>query len=265
MMLPLTEQEFRLFQDFIFEQAGITMSACKKHLVSNRLGRRVSHWGLSSFGAYFQLLQRTGSELQHAVDLLTTNETYFFREPRHFDLLEQEVRASTRRPFRVWSAACSSGEEPYSIAMVLAEHAGPGNYEVLGTDISTRVLDRARRGHYAMDRASGIPAPLLKRYCLRGVNEEEGTLLVEPTLRTSVRFQHLNLNAPLPQMGQFDMVFLRNVMIYFSAATKREVVQRIAQTLRPGGLLVIGHSESIKDTGVPLHCVRASVYRKSAS
>lgn len=263
----ITQAEFARFQRFIFDEAGITMSDAKKALVSSRLAKRLDHCGVSSYGDYFALLQGGDrDEVQTAIDLLTTNETYFFREPKHFELLREQALAarSAGRALRVWSAACSSGEECYSIAMVLADVMGlDGAWEVLGTDICTSVLRKARAAHYPMDRARHMPPAYLKRYCLKGGGAQEGTLLVERSLRQRVQFGQVNLNADLPPLGQFDLIFLRNVMIYFSAPTKRAVVERLASVLRQDGRLIIGHSESLTDTTSVVTPVTPSVYRRA--
>ena len=263
----ITDAEFAQFRRFIFEAAGITMSEAKKALVSGRLAKRLDHCGLASYGDYFKLLAggTAPAEVQMAVDLLTTNETYFFREAKHFDLLRQRATAALGRgqPFRVWSAACSSGEEVYSIAMVLADCLGERlPWDVFGSDISLRVLEKARRGHYPLERARHVPRPLLQRYCLKGTGSQGGTLLVSRELRGRAQFGQINLNTELPRIGPFDMVFLRNVMIYFSNDTKRDVVKRIASVIKPGGLLCIGHSESLNDIAGELQQVAPSIYRK---
>lgn len=265
-VVALTDKEFSQFQRFIYDAAGISMANGKQALVSGRLAKRLAHHQLKSYGDYLRMLENRdhSHELQIAVDLLTTNETYFFREPKHFALLRElaeEARAA-RRGMRIWSAASSTGEEPYSIAMVLADVLGDGAWEVLGTDISTRVLERARRGHYPMERASGIPIELLRRYCLKGQGKEAGTLLVEKALRQRVQFMHLNLNQHLPKLGSFDVIFLRNVMIYFNLETKRQLVLRLMSHLRPGGYLLIGHSETLNDINDTLQAVAPSIYRK---
>src|SRR4051812_22439633 len=171
--MAISDQEFAQFQRFIYEAAGITLSPAKKALVAGRLSRRLRQCELGSYGAYFKLLGSgaAAAEVQTAVDLLTTNETYFFREQKHFDFLRRRAAAQARgaAPLRVWSAASSSGEEAYSIAMLLADCLGEAGWEVLGTDISLRVLQRARRGHYPMQRASHIPRAYLQRYCLKGI------------------------------------------------------------------------------------------------
>jgi chemotaxis protein methyltransferase CheR len=262
----LSDQEFSQFQAMIYDIAGISMSPAKKPLVSGRLAKRVKQHGLGSYGEYFRLLMQKDrrDELQVAIDLLTTNETYFFREPKHFDFMRQQAPAMRRsgRPFRVWSAASSSGEEPYTIAMVLADVLGGDAWEVVGSDISSRVLDKARQGHYPMTRIEGIPKNYLSRFCLKGTGPQEGTFLVDRSLRSRVSFQQVNLNESLPKLGEFDMIFLRNVMIYFDMDTKRKVVERMLPLLRPGGYFVVSHSESLNGITDALKIVTPSVYRK---
>jgi chemotaxis protein methyltransferase CheR len=266
-MNAITDVEFGRFQRFIYEAAGITLTPGKKALVCGRLSKRLAAHQLSSFSQYYDLLASGSAEgeVQLAVDLLTTNETYFFREPRHFDVLRsaaEDAAAARGGPFRVWSAASSSGEECYSIAMVLADCLGEAAWEVTGSDISLRMLQRARAGHYPLERTSNIPAQYLKRFCLRGIGEQDGTLLVQRALRQRVKFAQVNLNAELPQLGSFDVIFLRNVMIYFNADTKRQVVARVLSRLKPGGHLCIGHSESLNDISDAVVQLAPSIYRK---
>jgi chemotaxis protein methyltransferase CheR len=264
----LTDREFAQFQRFIYEAAGITLSNEKKALVAGRLAKRVNECRAQSYGAYFRLLEsgELEGEVQRAVDLLTTNETYFFREPKHFERLRQ-LATAPRSPgaFRVWSAASSSGEEAYSIAMVLADALAGRPWEVIASDISERVLARARKGHYAVERAQHVPPEYLKRFCLRGVGPQEGTLLITRALRNQVRFTSINLNERLPSLGVFDVIFLRNVMIYFSLQTKQQVVARIVAQLKPGGHLFIGHAESLNDVNDELVLLAPAVYQKPAS
>ena len=269
--IAITDKEFGQFQRFIFDAAGITMSSAKKALVCGRLAKRLHHHSFTSYKQYLDLLEsgRADIEVQMAVDLLTTNETYFFREPKHFDALREIARnwqPRSGQPFRVWSAACSSGEEVYTLAMVLADCFGdnrPGAaWEVLGTDISQRVLRQAARGHYPLTRTRGIPNDHLRRFCLRGIDEQDGTLLVDRSLRQRVRFAHVNLNTHLPDLGSFDAIFLRNVMIYFSGDTKRQVIARVLAHLKPGGHFFIGHSESLNELTTAVTPVAPSIYRK---
>ena len=265
MTLHISDAEFLDFQSFVYQSAGISMHAGKKALICGRLSKRLQHHHLHSYGEYFALINSREGEMERqiCIDLLTTNETYFFREPKHFEWLVRHLHAlpASGQPLRVWSAACSSGEEVYSLAMTLAEHCQQP-WQVAGSDISTRVLERARSAHYAMVRAKNIPEPYLKKYCLRGTGSQEGTFLIHRSLRERVDFTHINLNAPLPQIGLFDVIFLRNVMIYFDSATKQSVIQRLTQQLRPGGYLCIGHSESLNDIYHDLVMQRPSIFTK---
>lgn len=264
--IDIADHEFAQFQRFIFEAAGITLSDAKKPLVCGRLAKRLAHFRLDSFSAYFRLLTDGSApdECQTAIDLLTTNETYFFREPKHFELVRAQALAARgrREPFRVWSAACSSGEEVYSLAMVLEDTLEHSPWEVLGTDISSRVLERARGGHYRTERTDHIPRDYLQRFCLKGQGSEAGTLLIERALRQKVLFAQLNLNTALPAVGMFDIIFLRNVMIYFSADTKRDVAARILHQLKPGGHLCIGHSETLNDISSAVRAIAPAIYVK---
>lgn len=264
MFTTISDQEFSCFQRFIYDAAGITLSPAKKALVCGRLAKRLQQRNLSSYAEYFRLLSRAdeAAEIQTAVDLLTTNETYFFREPKHFDVLRQQALDARGRGFRVWSAACSSGEEPYSIAMVLADCLDGQSWELIGSDLSTRVLQKARVGHYPVSRARQVPPAYLRRFCLKGTGAQEGTLLVDKSLRSRVQYMQINLNMRLPQIGTFDVIFLRNVMIYFNAETKRQVVARILSLLKPGGYFLIGHSETLNDISSAVKQVAPSVYRK---
>lgn len=264
--IALSEREFGYFQRFIHDAAGITLSPVKRMLVAGRLAKRLQHHGLDSYEAYFRLLgsDKAPGEAQIAIDLLTTNETSFFREAEHFEQL-REIAATVRGRaggLRVWSAASASGEEVYSIAMTLADCLPARNWQVLGSDISTRMLDCARHAIYPLARSAQIPPHYLKRFCLRGHGPQEGSLLIDPALRRQVNFEQINLNEDLPvsRLGCFDVIFLRNVMIYFNPRTKAEVVTRLLAALRPGGHLFIGHAESLHGVIAGLHAVAPSVY-----
>lgn len=262
----ITDAEFELFRAMLSRVAGISLSPAKKPLLCGRLSKRLRHYGLTSYGDYFKLISgaQAGNEFQVALDLLTTNETYFFREPKHFEFLRNEILPAVNpgRTFRLWCGASSTGEEPYSLAMTLADGLGKQPWDIVASDICTRVLEKARTGHYAMERMENIPPQHLSRYCLRGVGANEGTFLVSPELRSRVRFMQINLNAPLPKLGEFDAIFLRNVLIYFSPETKRQVVMRMLPLLRPGGVFIVGHSESLSGIVDGLSAVRPSIYRK---
>lgn len=263
----ISDREFALFQGLMHNLAGVHLSSTKKPLVCGRLLRRLQQLGMASFGDYFRHIASGGApaELQRAVDLLTTHETYFFREAKHFDFLSQRVLPAARpgTSFRAWSAASSSGEEAYSIAMVLMEHLSAAQpWEVFGSDIGAEVLDKARSGIYSTERIQHLPPAYLQRYCLRGVGRKEGTLRIDEALRSRVRFAQVNLNSPLPDIGQFNVIFLRNVLIYFDPSTKRQVVERLTQQLKPGGWLFIGHSESLNGITEHLRHEQPTIYRK---
>ena len=260
-MAQITDVEFVRLRDWLKGAAGIHLGAAKRTLVTSRLAKRLRETGCTTFTDYQRLIDTGGDERQIAIDLLTTNETYFFREPGHFEFLAELLPTlPPQRVVRVWSAACSSGEEPYSVAMLLASQLRMRPWEVVATDISTRMLDAARTGLFRMERAARIPAALRSEYCLRGTGQYEGMLLVARSLRERVQFAHANLTGPLPDVGEFDVIFLRNVMIYFDTETKRRVVEQLITRLRPGGHLVIGHSESLNDVTRLVHSLAPSIY-----
>ncbi|MCD0494566.1 protein-glutamate O-methyltransferase CheR [Chromobacterium violaceum] len=268
----LNDAEFARFRQFILSEAGIDLPASKRSLVQSRLSKRLRHLGLDSYSAYWKLLSDPmgHAERQRAVNLLSTNETYFFREPQHFHWLEQQAQAlQKQRPggVRVWSAASSTGEEPYTIAMVLAQSLGlAGNWKVCATDINTKVLAVAKRGVYPLDRVRRTPPLLWQKYFLRGHDEYQGMVKVAPELARRVEFAKLNLlHCDRFQQRDFDIVFLRNVLIYFNEATKREVLSRVCTRMRDGGHLLIGHSESLHKLDLPLVQEEPSRYRFEAS
>ncbi|GHG63388.1 chemotaxis protein methyltransferase [Alishewanella longhuensis] len=263
----LTEPEFRDFQRMIFAVAGIHMPDSKRTMVAGRLAKRLKALQLQSYGQYWHYVERQREEKQIAVDLLTTNETYFFREPGHFEFLQQQVLPAYRagNTLRLWSAACSSGEEAYTAAMVIAEVLGTAPWQIVASDISTQVLTQGSRACYPMSRSEKIPELLLKRYCLRGTGEAEGSFKVVAKLRERVQFAQINLNKTLPDIGLFDVIMLRNVMIYFNQETKRQIVNRLRSRLKPGGYFIIGHSETLNGFQSDLHAIKPSVYRAPIS
>jgi chemotaxis protein methyltransferase CheR len=263
--VTLTPSEFTWFTNFLRKVAGIELKDGKQALVMGRLDRRVRHHGFSSYGEYFALLGRADApeETRIAVDLMTTNETYFFREQQHFDLLPSllEGRGDAQHPVRVWSAASSTGEEAYSIALTLADALGRRPWEVVGTDLSSRVVESARRALFPLDAIDKIPEKLVRAHCLKGRDEYDGLFTVTADIRSRVRFERANLIRPLPDLGSFDVIFLRNVMIYFNNDTKVEVIRRLAATLRPGGVLLTGRAETLSGLDTGLEQVSPSVYR----
>ena len=264
----ISTKEFGLFRDFIYSQAGIKLSDVKKPLVSGRLAKRLHFHRLNSFNDYFKLINEPAhaAEKQIAIDLLTTNETHFFREPKHFDflknvLLQKKVKS---RPFRVWSAASSSGEEPFTIAMLLAEHMGSEPWEVVASDLSTKVLKQAQTGCYSMQRASEIPRHYLTKYCLKGTGDHAGEMLITRELRQRVKFMQVNLTRPYPDLGLFDVIFLRNVMIYFDNDTKQQITRQMLPLLRDDGYFIISHSESLNGVTDKFSSVAPSIYKKAS-
>jgi chemotaxis protein methyltransferase CheR len=265
---PLDERTFRRIAALMHEAVGLSFSDAKRALVSSRLAGRVMRLGLTGYADYADLLEHDddGVEFQVAVDLLTTNETYFFREPAHFRLLEQELLRQRSPTVRVWSAASSFGDEAYSVAMMLSELHGAGrispDWSVLGTDISDRVLRAARQGVFPVDRLREVSPERLRRHCLRGEGESEGLVMVHERLRQRVSFGQLNLCAPFEPLGPFDVVFLRNVLIYFDPPTKTAVVDRVLARLKPGGLFFIGTAEGRVPCSTPLQVLGPGAFRK---
>ncbi len=265
--VTLSDAEFEVFRRLARELLGIDFAPIKKPLISGRLAKRLRHLGFTSYSQYLQLVQSSHGrdELERMIDLLTTHETYFFREEAHFAFLAGQLLPQwpRNRPLRVWSAASSTGEEAYSIAMVLVEQLGTGaDWQIFGSDISTEVLKQAVEGIYPMARAKGLSQELLQRYCLKGVGRFDGYFCIDPMLRERCEFGVVNLSMPLNSVGMFDLIFLRNVLIYFDIETKRDIVRRIVQQLAPGGYLFIGHSESLNGICDGVSAVRPTIYRK---
>jgi chemotaxis protein methyltransferase CheR len=269
-MQPLQDDTFRKITDLMHAIVGLSFSDAKKALVSARLAPRVQRLEVSGFDEYFELISgfHGVDELQVAVDLLTTNETYFFREPRHFELLEQELLRQRPAALSVWSAAASTGDEAYSVAMLLSDMQRQGRlgsqWSILGTDISDRVLHTATAGVYAQERLRQVSPERLHRYCLRGEGESEGLIKMTPALMANVRFGQLNLCQPIEQIGPFDVIFLRNVLIYFDLKTRRAVVDRVLSKLRVGGLFFIGTAEGRAQCDTPLQPLAPGAFRKLA-
>jgi chemotaxis protein methyltransferase CheR len=260
----LSPESFDAVTEMFHRVSGIRLSEAKRPLVAGRLQKLAQQRGIASLDRYVaQLLEDDDpAEMVRVIDKLTTNETYFFREPAHFDALSAVLaqRPASTAPFRVWSAASSSGEEAYSIAMLLADRLGLDGWEVLGTDLSTSVVEQARQACYPMERAQGVPAHNLKRWCLKGHGAHEGQLLISRELRSRVRFECANLTQALPEIGLFDVIFLRNVLIYFDMPGKTDIVRRVLTRLKPTGQLFTGHAESIANLGLPVRAVKTAVY-----
>lgn len=265
----ITDGEFHLFQKLFHDTIGMHLPSQKKPLVAARLGRRLDALNISSYRKYFEILRdgNHADELQRAVDQITTNETSFFREAEHFRILSERILPGmdAGEKVKVWCGAASTGEEPYTLAMVLADNLGLDGWSLLATDINSEVLAKAKSGLYAMERAKGIPERLLKAYCLKGTGVHHGEFLIDPSLRTRVDFRQMNLMELKREIKDFDIVFLRNVLIYFDHATRSRLLTKIWSCIRPEGWLVLGHSESVVGLSLPpLRQVVPSVYRKLA-
>lgn len=263
-MTAISDAEFSKFARLLYAHAGIHLSERKKVMLATRLNRRLNHYGLGSFAQYYKLVtgEEHPGELQVMIDHLTTNETHFFREPAHFRFLSDLVSREGYGDCRVWCAASSSGEEVYTLAMVLDSALGSGRWSVLGSDISSRVLQQARRGIYPEADNVAIPDPLLKRYCLQGIGAQAGNFAMDRQLKRHIEFRQINLTTQLPSIGRFDLIFIRNVMIYFDQPTKHEVVKRVVGQLKPGGYILTSHSETLHGITPELEMVKPSIYRK---
>jgi chemotaxis protein methyltransferase CheR len=262
----ISSKAYQAIREFIYTEAGIDLGGSKQMLVSSRLTKRLRHYQLENFDQYADLLlNNKGIERKMAIDLLTTNETYFFRESEHFVALKKWVLENHPhdRMFRLWSAASSSGEEAYSIAMVLDDFFGSrGKWEIFGSDINSVVIEKAKLALYQCLRIDAIPQQFLRKYCLKGEGEYEGFLLIDKKLQSKTSFSEINLTKPLPEVGLFDVIFLRNVLIYFDAKTKEKIIRSLISKLRPKGLLFIGHSESLKSMDLPIDLIGPTTYQK---
>jgi chemotaxis protein methyltransferase CheR len=271
---------FSKFQQLIYREAGIWLATHKHALLTGRLARRLRLLGLKNMQEYYQLVTQADQQHERSVmiDCITTNETHFFREPRHFDYLErhvfprwyQEGTAGERvMRLRVWSAGCSSGEEPYSLAMLLLKNFPESkgwDLEVLGTDISTRVLEKARVATYPIEKSKDIPAEHLRAYMLKGRGDHRDVMKVSPELHRVVRFARVNLHADsYPILGSFDLIFCRNVLIYFDQESKIKVIGGILRHLSPSGLLFVGHSEHLGAIAPSLRTVAPTIHALASS
>jgi chemotaxis protein methyltransferase CheR len=259
--IALSDAEFREFQELVASLCGIHLSDAKRQLVKSRLQKRLRYHGLTSYRQYYDMVVATQDpeELTAFVNCITTNKTDFFREPHHFqyiaeylvpDMLEQVKRGKMSKRLRVWHAGCSSGEEPYTMAITLLEAlngAADWDIQLVASDIDTNVLAQAERGVYPVDRVSTIPLHLLHKYFLRGRGASEGTVKVRDSVRQLIDFKRINLNDvwPIRPDTKFDVIFCRNVIIYFNRETQRRLFARFSDHIRPGGILFIGHSESL--------------------
>jgi len=264
--INLSEKEYSIIRQFIKNCSGIELGDTKQALVVSRLSKRVMDLGLSSYSELVDFITSAAgaAEKQNIINLLTTNESYFFREVAHFSYLIKHIQSTpiSNRPLRIWCAASSSGEEIYSLSMELTEKCNHRAWEILGSDISTKVLDQATAGLYPEARTKNIPEMYLKKYCLRGTGTYSGMVLIDKALRNRVNFKQINLIGKIPDMGTFDVIFLRNVLIYFDQSTILDVVSKLARCLNDEGLFFVGHSESIKDLLPEIIYKAPAIYQK---
>lgn len=272
----LSDRDFNRFRKLIFDLAGITLSEHKRALVYSRLAKRLRAHGLSSYSEYYELVSEADPDSQEIVEFInaiTTNKSSFFRESHHFDFLREvvfpehleQVNKGTRRAIRIWSAGCSNGQEPYTLAMTLFEFFGVDtsiDFDIFASDIDTNVIQRARQGVYNAEQIEDIPDYLLHKYFLRGKGDKRGYAKAGKELQSIINFQRLNLfDATWPMKEKLDVIFCRNVIIYFNRDTQRKLITRMTQHLRPGGYLMLGHSESLHGYDSGLEHVRKNVYR----
>jgi chemotaxis protein methyltransferase CheR len=273
----LSQREFELLRQLVYQTAGIFLSEAKKPLVVGRLSRRLRELGLPSFLHYYRHLTEVDpGEQVEMLNRISTNETRFFREPQQFDFLERSVlgewadqasRGERPRSVRAWSAACATGEEPYSLAMLLRSRfpAGSGwDLDVLASDLSTRVLAAAEKGLWPVQKAADIPGPYLRSFMLRGHDSREGLMSVGPEIRDLVRFRRINLNDESYEVkGPFDLILCRNVLIYFDVTSRTRVIRRLLRLLAPDGCLLLGHAESLAGLSGLARIVGPGVYRRA--
>ena len=263
-------ESYEFIRKLVYEHSRIHLGPDKKALVSSRLAKRLRALRLPDYDSYCQLLRSSKGrdELANLVDVISTNHTHFFREIRHFEFLRETAipqwKARGGGALRVWSAACSSGEEPYSLAISLAEELGlQTNWRIHATDISRRMLATAQAGIYPSERLAHVPPECQRRYFQRGMASWEGNYRVREELRRRIDFQHLNLlQATYPFATKFDVIFCRNVMIYFDRPTQETLVQKLTEHLVPGGYLMVGHSESLNGIHGGLVGVQPALYQK---
>jgi len=272
--LELTDSEFERISRFVYDRCGINLNEGKRELVRARLGKRIRKGQFKSFQDYYQYVidDDTGREIIHLLDSISTNYTFFFREQKHFDYLRFEFlpelmdrKQGKDHSIRIWSAGCSSGEEPYSIVISIMEMMGshcPWEASVLGTDLSTRMLGVAESGVFHRDKTQSLPQAVVAKYFLRGDHQWQDYVKIKDEVKKKVRLERLNLIEPFYFKKPFDCIFCRNVMIYFDKKTQSDLVRRLYECLAPGGTLLIGHSESLTGIVHPFTYVRPAIYRK---
>jgi len=271
--LSVSAALYAKFQKLIYQETGIWLGDSKTALLCGRLSRRLRALQMQTLDEYYDLvtLPEQDEERVAMIDAITTNETRFFRDPRHFEFLEQRIisrwRAENRKTIRLWSAGCATGEEPYSLAMLLARHLPREqgwNVSILATDISSRVLKHAGIGIYSISKSGDIPPALLKDWMLKGIAKQAGHMKVMPEIQEMVRFHKLNLAlGPYPPDGQFDVIFCRNVLIYFDLQSKKKTVERLTRCLASDGFLFVGQAENLSSMNTELRSLAPAIYARA--
>jgi len=269
--MTLTQNEFHLIQSLLYEKAGISLSEQKQSLIVSRLSKRIKQLELPSFQAYYDLVVggEDPEELTQMLDLMSTNKTDFFREPVHFEFLKEQVipTLSHIKQIRIWSSASSTGEEPYSIAMTLLDavpELRQWDCKILASDLSTRVLAKAAQGVYEEERVENLSSAIIQRHFLRGKGKQAGFVKVKPQIGEMVTYRRINLmDQSFPIRNPLDVIFCRNVMIYFDRPTQASLVAKFFRYLKPGGILFIGHSESLQWIDHPFTYVAPTIYQKA--
>ena len=268
--MELDSKSYNEFRTLVYEVSGITLGNGKEALVSSRIGKRMRQMGMDDFKSYLSMVKKDpgGEEMVNLLDAISTNVTSFFRESAHFDLIREVfsdwLRKGQRR-FRFWSAACSTGEEPYTLAMTLSEvlEGKDVDLKILATDISTRVLEQASRGEYPEAKMGGIPAALRAKYFVKEGARGEPVYRARDMLKQRIVFKRFNLSTPpFPMQGPLDVVLCRNVMIYFDNHVRQGLLSEVHRMLKPGGYLMVGHSESLTGITSEFRNVKPSVYAK---
>ena len=263
--INITDGEFQIFQKIIYNEIGIDLTSDKKQLVQSRLLKQMLKYNLDTYSQYLRLVQINIKEKTEMLNLITTNETFFFREINHYNFCQKSIfpKHPYKEKFRVWSAASSVGAEAYSTAMLLDTYFAHNDWEIIGTDINTDVVEKARTALYPEAWSNKIPQDLRKRYCLKGKGKHEGKFIVESSLKNNTHFYVKNLLMPINDIGTFDLIFLRNVLIYFDERTKQIVLDNVITNLKPNGYLYISHTENLNRLNTKnLKQINSAIYQK---
>ena len=266
--LQLTDGHFKKISRLVYESCGIKLKDGKEALVRARIMKRIRALGMGSFGDYIRYIEsdKGAQELGLMIDVMTTNKTSFFRESAHFDLLRDTILPDLKNGrMRIWSAACSSGEEPFTISIVLKENIPDIEHKdvrILATDISARMLAKAREASYSEETVQNLPRPLLQKYFIRVQNGHAPAYRAKESIRALIKLAWLNLMAPWPMKGPFNIIFCRNVMIYFDRQTQQRLINRFWDLLQPGGYLFVGHSEGLSSISHKFRYIKPAVYMK---